>query len=377
MNIARIRRRLHAATFHLRQARVVVKAMTSHRHPILAQIVPMRRCNLACTYCNEFDSSSNPVPLETMLRRIAYLVNLGTTVITISGGEPLLHPQLDEIIREIRRCGSIATLITNGYLLTPARIRGLNDAGLDNLQISIDNVQPDSVSKKSLKVLDRKLQWLAKHAVFGVNVNSVLGTSTRPEDALVVAHRARELGFATTVGIVHNNKGQLCSLSEEERHVYEDVVKVTRQSFASFAYYNQFQRNLIEGKPNDWSCRAGSRYLYVCEDGLVHYCSQQRGTPGIPLEKYTSEDLKREYEAVKPCAPLCTISCVHQVSMVDQLRERPKESLQRFFPPSPGYAPPALVRTLTWIFLPPQGTATRKLITQAFSRAALWCAKAE
>jgi MoaA/NifB/PqqE/SkfB family radical SAM enzyme len=336
MNTARIRRRLHAASFHLRQARVVVKAMASHRHPILAQIVPMRRCNLACTYCSEFDSTSNPVPLETMLRRIAYLVNLGTTVITISGGEPLLHPQLDDIIREIRRRGSIATLVTNGYLLTPERIRALSHAGLDHLQISIDNAQPDSVSKKSLKVLDRKLQWLAQYATFDVNINSVLGTSTRPEDALVVARRARELGFATTVGIVHDDKGQLRLLTEEERHVYEDVVKVTRRSFASFAYYNQFQRNLIEGRPNHWSCRAGSRYLYICENGLVHYCSQQRGTPGIPLERYTSEDLQREYETAKSCASFCTISCVHQISMIDQLRERPKESLERFFPPSPG-----------------------------------------
>ncbi len=43
------------------------------------------------------------------------------------------------------------------------------------MQISIDNVNPDDVSKKSLKVLDKKLQMLAEHATFGVNVNSVIG----------------------------------------------------------------------------------------------------------------------------------------------------------------------------------------------------------
>ena len=57
----------------------------------------------------------------------------------------------------------LAELITNGYLLTPERIRKLDDGGLDHLQISIDNVVPDEVSKKSLKVLDRKLQWLAEN----------------------------------------------------------------------------------------------------------------------------------------------------------------------------------------------------------------------
>jgi hypothetical protein len=57
----------------------------------------------------------------------------------------------------------IATLITNGYLLSRDRIRRLNRAGLDHLQISIDNVTPDEVSKKSLKVLDQKLRYGFEH----------------------------------------------------------------------------------------------------------------------------------------------------------------------------------------------------------------------
>ena len=43
-----------------------------------------------------------------------------------------------------------------------------------------------------------------------------------------------------------------------------------------------FQDNLARGRPNDWSCRAGARYLYVDEHGIVHYCSQMRGVPGRP-----------------------------------------------------------------------------------------------
>src|ERR1700761_2967300 len=139
-----------------------VRAMADARHPILAQIIPIRRCNLACTYCNEFDKDSPPVPTETMLRRIDKLGELGTSIITFSGGEPTLHPDLDELIARARERGAIVTIITNGYFLVPERIKRLNKAGLDYLQISIDNVQPDDVSKKSLKVLDRKLQWLAE-----------------------------------------------------------------------------------------------------------------------------------------------------------------------------------------------------------------------
>src|SRR5437868_3122527 len=279
MNTAHTRRKLHAISFQLRQASVFAKALKSPHHPIVAHIIPIRRCNLACAYCSEYDDTSKPVPLETMLRRIDRLAELGTTVITISGGEPLLHPELDDIIRQIRRSGSIATLITNDYLLTPDRIQRLNRAGLDHLQISIDNVQRDTVSMKSLKVLDRKLKWLAEYAAFQVNINSVIGTSRRPEDAVAVARRASELGFATTIGIVHDAEGQLRPLGEAEYSVYREIAQKTGQSFLTFSYYNHFQKNLIQGKSNDWSCRAGSRYLYICEDGLVHYCSQRRGAP--------------------------------------------------------------------------------------------------
>ena len=157
MTLTPIKRKLRSYQRRMRQSHMVARAIKSKHHPILAHIIPMRRCNLSCAYCNEYDKVSDPVPTAEMLRRVELLAGLGTSIITISGGEPLLHPELDQIIRAIRSHGAIATIITNGYLLTPERIERLNRAGLEHLQISIDNVMPDEVSKKSLKVLDRKL----------------------------------------------------------------------------------------------------------------------------------------------------------------------------------------------------------------------------
>jgi MoaA/NifB/PqqE/SkfB family radical SAM enzyme len=65
----------------------------------------MRRCNLACAYCNEYDAVSAPVPLQAMLRRVDLLAGLGTSAITISGGEPLMHPELDAIVARVRERG--------------------------------------------------------------------------------------------------------------------------------------------------------------------------------------------------------------------------------------------------------------------------------
>jgi MoaA/NifB/PqqE/SkfB family radical SAM enzyme len=349
--------------------------MKSPRHPVLAQIIPTRRCNLSCAYCNEYDKTSEPVPTPEMLRRVDLLARLGTTIITISGGEPLLHPGLDEIIGRIRRHGIFATLITNGYLLTTERIERLNRAGLDHLQISVDNVRPDQVSMKSLRVLDKKLQALARRAEFEVNINSVLGGAVNdPADALAVARRVRELGFTGTVGVIHDHEGQLKPLGEKERAIYKQIVQLGKPSFNNFAYYNQFQKNLINASPNDWQCRAGSRYLYICEDGLVHYCSQQRGRPAIPLDRYTAADLEREYKTVKPCAPYCTISCVHQVSLIDSFRENPLEMLARSFSHMEGEGAgakmPFGVRVLTKLLLPANPGRARRRLAKVLRRAA-------
>jgi MoaA/NifB/PqqE/SkfB family radical SAM enzyme len=311
-----------------------------------------------------------------MLRRIDVLARLGTLIITISGGEPLLHPDLDEIIRAIRSHNVIATIITNGYLLTPDRIERLNRAGLEHLQISIDNVNPDGVSKKSLKVLDQKLEWLKEHAEFDVNINSVLGGGiTHSEDALTITRRAVALGFETTVGVIHDHGGQLQPLRAEERTVYDHILAERKPGLFAFAYDNLFHKNLILGQPNDWQCGAGSRYLYICEEGLVHYCSQQRGYPAIPLEKYTLEDIDREYTSKKTCAPFCTVSCVHRVAMLDLIRNEPHDALFRLFPPERPGGPLSLplgVRVLTSIFLPTRSGkrpgAARRFLAGAIRR---------
>ncbi|HUS13246.1 MAG TPA: radical SAM protein [Pyrinomonadaceae bacterium] len=362
MKAFRLRQKVVAINRRLRQTQMIARALKSRLHPIEAQIIPIRRCNLSCTYCNEFDSSSRPVLTGEMVRRVDLLAALGTATITISGGEPLLHPELDEIIKRIRSHGMLASLITNGYLLTPERIKRLNDAGLDHLQISIDNVNPDDVSKKSLRVLQKKLRLLADYALFDVNVNSVVGSSIRtPEDAVVITQSALDLGLSTTMGLIHNDSGMLQPLDNRQQTVFQQIERL-KKPFHTAALYNRFHKNLARGLRNDWHCRAGSRYLYICEDGLVHYCSQQRGVPGIPLEKYEQEDIEREYHSVKGCAPYCTISCVQRGSMIDELRENPVAAINRFFPSresEPGSEMPIAVRVLTWLLLPTEKTKRR------------------
>ena len=315
----KLRRKLRFARTRARELRMIGKALASTKHPILVHIIPMRRCNLDCGYCNEYDDVSKPVPIEEMKKRLDILADMGTSIITISGGEPLMHPELEEVIRHIRRRGMIAGMITNGFLLSKERIQKLNEAGLEHLQISIDNVTPDEVSKKSLKTLNIRLEWLSEFAVFQVNINSVVGSGVKnPEDALTIAHRAIELGFTSTVGIIHDGNGQLKALGQRDQEIFEEIMTLGKRSFSRF---NDFQHNVARGREHQWRCRSGSRYLYICEDGLVHWCSQQRGYPGIPLREYTPEMRHREYYTDKFCGPRCTVSCVQQVGILDNWRD--------------------------------------------------------
>src|SRR4029079_17397359 len=93
-----------------RSLREFVRGLTNTAHPLLVQIIPIRRCNIDCGYCNEYDKVSDPIPTAVMKRRIDKLSALGTSVVAFSGGEPMLHPDLDDLIGYIRGRGMMAGL---------------------------------------------------------------------------------------------------------------------------------------------------------------------------------------------------------------------------------------------------------------------------
>src|SRR5437762_2520083 len=159
--------------------------------PFLAQMVVIRRCNLACGYCSEFDKTSEPVPVELLEERIEKLRELGTFGISLTGGEPTLHPDLPRLIRKCRKLRFLRTgMISNGFFLRPQMIQALNDAGLQEMQISIDGVHRNATTEKVLDNLKPRLLALREHARFRVTVSGVIGAAP-PEEAEEVVAFAR------------------------------------------------------------------------------------------------------------------------------------------------------------------------------------------
>jgi MoaA/NifB/PqqE/SkfB family radical SAM enzyme len=301
----------------------VARILVDPSVPMLTQVVVTRRCNLACGYCSEFDHVSSPVPAAQIRSWIDHLADLGALIVTFTGGESLLHPELDSLVAHVNARGMICTVISNGYPITRRWIERLNGAGLTLLQVSVDNIEPSDYSQKSWSHLRPRMQLLRDHARFRVNVNAVLGTCS-PEQVRSLVSEVRELGFFMTFGLLHNDHGQIDAglLGDSLADFFREMSGGRRIS-ALHGIGEGWEERLIREGSSPWRCRAGGRFLYIDENGIVSYCSQQRGAPGIPLLSYTRKDVRRGFDTVKGCESGCTINCVRRASSLDEWRPQP------------------------------------------------------
>jgi MoaA/NifB/PqqE/SkfB family radical SAM enzyme len=300
--------------------------------PFLVQMVVIRRCNLACGYCNEFDGVSPPVPTELLKGRIGHARRLGAFSVEFTGGEPLLHPDLPELIRHAKSAGIFRVrLISNAFLLNVKKIEELNAAGLDHLQVSVDGIAPNDVTTKTLKPLRSRLEALARVAKFKVTLSGVIGSAVA-DDALEVVRFAKAHGFRPRVLLIHGPDGTL-ELGPDKQAHYRQVGKALGRRFAEA---HDYRSRLLAGKPAPFKCRAGSRYFYVDEFGVVRWCSQQRERFGVSLATYAESDLRRQFQTRKGCEAHCTVGCARTNSARDEWR---LQTLEPGLPPTP--SPPA------------------------------------
>lgn len=243
---------------------------------------------------------------------------LGTFGISLTGGEPTLHPELPRLIRTCRNLRFFRTgMISNGFFLRPEMIESLNDAGLQEMQISIDGVHGNDTTQKVLSNLKKRLYALREHARFQVIVSAVIGACP-PEEAAEVVSFATELGFTARVLLVHDEHGQL-KLKSEEIKVFEDIVKKLPKNVRELSDYRE---RLIRDGTAPYKCRAGSRYLYIDEFGNVNWCSQTRGVWSKPLVEYGLNDLREQFYRHKTCHATCTLGCVRSASQLDGWRKQ-------------------------------------------------------
>ena len=314
-----LRRRAKALHRNLRGANMAVRALASTDHPLLAHIIPMRRCNLACTYCNEYDDFSKPVPIDEMYRRIDKLGSLGTAVVTISGGEPLMHPELDDVIRRIRGNGMIAGTdhqrLPAGRRPHPApeprRPRVAADFHRQRESRRSLEEEPEG-SRQETAVAGRARRLSREHQFRSRRRHFTSAGCARDRQARV------ELGFTSTIGIIHDGSGQLQPLGDEERRIYHEMQALEKSSFTRI--------NSISGQ----HCRRASPTTGVAAPAAAistsaktGSCTTARSSADIlesPSPPTPATTCAANISPKKSCAPHCTVSCVHQVSIFDSWR---------------------------------------------------------
>jgi MoaA/NifB/PqqE/SkfB family radical SAM enzyme len=301
--------------------RKLAAAAMDPERPLLAQIVVTRRCNLSCGYCYEYDKVSKPVPFEDLTKRFDHLRKLKTVFVTLNGGEPLLHPQIAELVAYISKSGMIPMINSNGRLLTEELIGKLNNAGLYGMQISCDALEDNEVTKKSMKRLRPKLELLEKHAKFKVRINGVFG-STPPAEVLEVAQIVMKHGFDFQCSLMRDDHGKALPLNKEAFEAYMEIRKMRGRLPAMLN--DSFQLPLVRGEDVKWKCRAGARHFEIDSQGLVHFCQPQTGSPGKPLLDFTAGDIRKNFYTEKSCTAKCPIAYAHLGSRMDFFRHQDK-----------------------------------------------------
>jgi MoaA/NifB/PqqE/SkfB family radical SAM enzyme len=284
------------------------------RAPVEVQLVVTRRCNLSCGYCSEYDQHSEEVPYTVLARRIDAIHRLRAVNIALLGGEPLLHSRIDDLVRHAASRAQVS-MTTNGFLLGRDVIERLGDAGLANLQISIDAVRPDPQRyvQKTLRSLEPKLERLARYARFDVHVTTVLCRENLSElDELMRA--LERFPFRISLNIEHDDHGQ----AVVQGAAFEEAWRRHFEEGRPFSFIEEeYGKRLLAGERPAWTCGAGGRFLYVAEDGMVELCSGQRGRIGKTIEEYTEEDLAARRRERKGCEEGCSILCVYRDSLID------------------------------------------------------------
>lgn len=162
------------------------------------------RCNMRCGYCmpknnTKWFDSTEVLSFEEIIRLSSIFANLGVEKIRITGGEPLVRPLIENLIKSIAKIPHIKSigLTTNGLLLSD-RVKKLKSSGLNSVNISLDSFKEDRFKMMTgINGLDKVISSIqkAKDAGFDVKINTVVVRGWNDDEVVEFANFARRTGI--------------------------------------------------------------------------------------------------------------------------------------------------------------------------------------
>lgn len=264
--------------------------MSERPYTLVAELT--HRCPLACAYC------ANPVALAgraaeldtaTWTRVFAEAEALGVVQLHLSGGEPLVRDDLEALVASARAAGLYTNLVTSGVPLDRARLEGLRAAGLDAVQLSLQDVDRAGAARVAgADVAARKLEAAAWVTALGLplTLNVVLhrGNVDRVEALVALASRlgADRLELANTQYLgwaLVNRAALLPSAAQVERA--REVARREGRRLRSTMEIAFVLPDYHRGRPKACMDGWGRRYLVVTPDGRILPCHLAASLPGF------------------------------------------------------------------------------------------------
>ncbi|HEV3408803.1 MAG TPA: radical SAM protein, partial [Chthoniobacterales bacterium] len=289
------------------------------RKPVQCSLYVTDRCNLDCSYCTEYDNSVPHPPLSELKMWIKKIRELGTMRIALVGGEPLLHPDILEIVRYCRELGFATSLTTNGFLLTRDKLRALEEAGLQVMQISVDRMTPSPITKKSFKTILPKLDYF-KDSKISLHITGVLCQDTLPESTAVL-ETGLARGIPTEERLVHADPKSFYRVQRGSPEALKNFIEwmIQRKENGEKIHTSRaildYQLSLLRGERTEWTCMAGYKLFFVSAKGKFWECSMRK--TDMHIMDVTLDDLYANYRK-KPCQEGCGVYCAVSTSLLVQ-----------------------------------------------------------
>jgi MoaA/NifB/PqqE/SkfB family radical SAM enzyme len=265
--------------------------------PLFATLAVTYRCNYRCAFCDLPDRARGDPDFKTLVARLEVIARRGALAVGLTGGEPLLHPRLFELIAEARRLGLLVHVNSNGSRVTAAAVDALLGSGIHSLNVSLDGA--------TAATHDRLRRMPGSFAQIENTVRTLLarrrGTTPRiglvmaitPENAgevLPFARLAESFGVDAAGWLPHHEfvEARARLAPEAAARLAADLetaqreVAVVDNSRAYLAAIAPF----LSGRAMAVECSAPRTHLAIAPDGQRYPCvplmTLERG--GVPLD---------------------------------------------------------------------------------------------
>ena len=285
--------------------------LTVRRRPISVTFEVTMRCNARCAFCDYWKTS--PQAKADELASFAEAARFfNPMVITFSGGEPTLRRDLEDLIAAVARAVRVRyiSLITHGAMLTPERGRALWDAGLSQLNISLDYLDGRHDAARGIPGLTAKIfdaiPALRARGVDNIRFNTVIKDDNL-DQIVPLVRRAEEMGCGVNLSVYTDFKNGNADhvlgtpVARELEAVVAELLAFKRRRrgvIINSDYYLEQIPRYARGEMTE-PCRAGIRTVHVSPTGHVKRC------PDFPVDFHW-----RDYRAYEPIAcNACFYAC--------------------------------------------------------------------